>query len=81
MSRIIQPNGNRHYPTEHGIYIIDNAYTNLGQELTWAIYAPDGMVFYGDEYGDCFHSGGRNILYGLTMKAVRVYVGMATMEE
>tara|TARA_Y100000589_G_C26974477_1_gene555957 strand:- start:279 stop:536 length:258 start_codon:yes stop_codon:yes gene_type:complete len=45
---IIQPNGERHYSTEHGVYVVRSLFeTNwCGDEMTlWEIFAPKGYNF------------------------------------
>jgi len=68
MSRIIQPNGDRHYESEHGIYLIAYAWELewQGWVKRWEIFAPEGR-----------HFGGCHSLREDTLKDAREHIGMA----
>jgi hypothetical protein len=44
--RVIQLNGDRHYSTDHGTYIIISFWEGFGEGWkTWEVFAPDGRNF------------------------------------
>lgn len=47
MAKVIQPNGDRHYSTDHGVYVIrqlDDSFWE-GANAIWEIFAPKGRNF------------------------------------
>jgi hypothetical protein len=44
--KVIQENGDRHYETDHGVYVIVNFLEGYSYDVkTWEIFAPTGMNF------------------------------------
>ena len=44
--KVIQENGDRHYATKHGIYVIVNFMEGYSYDVkTWEIFAPKGLNF------------------------------------